>query len=220
MDRANVDTDQIIPKQFLKRIERTGYGPFLFFDWRYLEDNGEPNPTFELNRPGCAGVERLLGTAELRLRFEPRARGMGDRELRLSRGDRAELRRHLLQQLLQERRAADPAQRGAVDDLFHRFAKYPGYELTVDLEQRRITDNHGLTSRSRVDPSRRHDLLNGLDDIALTLMKADRITVYETQPAECSRQATDRKHAPCVPCLLAIRAAAQRMLLQQSTTFA
>ena len=73
MDRSNVDTDQIIPKQFLKRIERTGFGQFLFFDWRYLDD-GSDNPEFELNRPEYRRGEHSSGPPQLRLRLEPRAR--------------------------------------------------------------------------------------------------------------------------------------------------
>ena len=111
LDRPNVDTDQIIPKQFLKRIERTGFGQFLFFDWRFRDD-GSDNPEFELNRPEYAGASILLGAAELRLRLEPRARPLGAGGLRLPRADRPQLRRHLLQQLLQERHVADPARRG------------------------------------------------------------------------------------------------------------
>ena len=84
MDRANVDTDQIIPKQFLKRIERTGFGQFLFFDWRF-DDDGSPNPEFELNRPEAARGERAAGAAQFRLRFEPRACALGAGGLRLPR---------------------------------------------------------------------------------------------------------------------------------------
>ena len=76
MDRANVDTDQIIPKQFLKRIERTGFGKYLFFDWRF-HDDGSDNPDFELNRPELSRGERSLDAAQLWLRIEPRARTLG-----------------------------------------------------------------------------------------------------------------------------------------------
>src|SRR3977135_3082643 len=109
LDRANVATDQIIPKQFLKSIHRSGFGPNLFDEWRYL-DRGQPgmgnarrplNPDFVLNQA------RYKGAAILRLWVEPRARTVGDRRVRVPRGDCAEFCRYLLQQLLQERLAAD-----------------------------------------------------------------------------------------------------------------
>ena len=112
MDRANVDTDQIIPKQFLKRIERTGFGEFLFWDWA-RDDDGSLNPDFELNRPEAKGASVLWSAPQLRLRLQPRARPVGARGLRLPRAHRPQLRRHLLQQLLQERHAADRAQRSS-----------------------------------------------------------------------------------------------------------
>ena len=109
MDRANVDTDAIIPKQYLKSIKRTGYGPNLFDEWRYL-DHGEPgmdhsrrplNPEFVLNQPRYRGATVLLA----------RACAVGAAAIRFPDRDRAELRRHLLQQQLEERLAADPARR-------------------------------------------------------------------------------------------------------------
>jgi hypothetical protein len=122
MDRANVDTDAIIPKQFLKSIARSGFGPNLFDEWRYL-DKGEPgqdpasrkpNPDFVLNQPRYQGASGAAGAQELRLRLQPRARALGAGAVRLSRPHRAQLRRHLLQQLLQERPAADRAARAQV----------------------------------------------------------------------------------------------------------
>ena len=108
MDRANVDTDQIIPKQFLKRIERTGFGQFLFFDWRFQRRRlGQSRVRIE--PPAISRREHSAGAAQLRLRLEPRARPLGAGRLRLPRRHRPQLRRHLLQQLLQERHAADPA---------------------------------------------------------------------------------------------------------------
>ena len=105
LDRADVDTDQIIPKQFLKRIERSGYGEFLFFDW--MKD-----PEFELRRPGVRGRVDPRRRAQLRLRLLARARGVGARGLRLPDRARAELRRHLLVERDQERDRADRARRG------------------------------------------------------------------------------------------------------------
>ena len=125
MDRADVDTDQIIPKQFLKRIERTGFEQLLFFDWRYLRRRQRQSGL----RVESAGSPRRLDPGrppQLRLRLQPRARRVGAGELRLPRRDRPQLCRHLLQQLLQERRAADQLDEEQVEQLFRRFARASG----------------------------------------------------------------------------------------------
>ena len=178
MDRANVDTDQIIPKQFLKRIERTGYGPFLFFDWRYFDDGKTPRPEFELNQPQVSGASVLLARRNF---------GCGSsREHAVwaieNYGFKAVIapsfadifynncfKNGVLPIKLSEEQ---------VEDLFQRAAK-PGYKLTIDLNTCRITDAQGLSLSFTVDESRRHCLLNGLDDIALTLQQEDKIAAYE-----------------------------------------
>ena len=96
MDRVNVDTDQIIPKQFIKWLTREGYGRKLFLDWRYLADGETPNPEFVLNAPRYQGASVSGGARQLRLRLQPRARAVGAAGLRLPRHPGAELRRHLL----------------------------------------------------------------------------------------------------------------------------
>ena len=183
MDRANVDTDQIIPKQFLKRIERTGYGPFLFFDWRYLEDNGMPNPAFELNRPEVRGASVLVarrnfGSGSSREHAVWAIENYGFRTVIAPSFADIFYNNCFKNGVLPIRLSEEQ-----VDDLFRRFTTYPGYEVTVDLEKLVITDNHGLNLPFVVDESRRHYLLNGLDDIALTLQHADKITAYEAQHA-------------------------------------
>jgi 3-isopropylmalate/(R)-2-methylmalate dehydratase small subunit len=177
MDRANVDTDQIIPKQFLKRIERTGFGQFLFFDWRF-EDDGTPNPRFELNQPAVRGASILLarrnfGCGSSR---EHAPWALGDYGfLVLIAPSFADIfynncfKNGMLPIRLPE---------ATVDDLFRRAAT-PGYRLTVDLEHCRITDASGLSLDFDVESFRRHCLLNGLDDISLTLEHQDKITAYE-----------------------------------------
>ena len=112
LDRVNVDTDQMVPKQFLKALTRKGFGRILFYDWRYLPGE-KPNPEFVLNFPRYEGASVLLARAQLRLRLQPRARALGREGLRLSRDHRAELRGHFLQQLLQERHPARIAERRA-----------------------------------------------------------------------------------------------------------
>ncbi len=167
MDRSNVDTDQIIPKQFLKRIERTAFGEFLFFDRRYRDD-GTDKPDFELPRPApLPRGQHPRCPQELRLRLQPRARPC-PRAVRFPRDPCGKLRRHLLQQLLQKRHAADPLGEAVIDDLFTRVAASPGCELTVDLQTSARSPAPRLKIAFEVDDFRCHCLLNGLDDIGLT----------------------------------------------------
>ena len=178
IDRLDVDTDQIIPKQFLKRIERTGFGRFLFYDWRF-NDDGSENTGFELNRPELAGASVLLarrnfGCGSSREHAPWALDDYGFRVL-IAPGF-ADIfynncfKNGLLPIVLEE---------NAVDELFGRAAARPGYTLTVDLESCTISDEHGLALSFEVDQFRRHCLLGGLDDIALTLEHEDKITAYE-----------------------------------------
>jgi 3-isopropylmalate/(R)-2-methylmalate dehydratase small subunit len=178
LDRANVDTDQIIPKQFLKRIERTGFGRFLFFDWRFTDD-GADNPEFELNRPEYAGASILLarrnfGCGSSR---EHAAWALDDYGFRVliapSFGDI--FYNNCFKNGILPIRLDGPA----VDDLFARAAGHQGYRLTVDLQGCTIGDEHGLSLSFRVDEFRRRCLLEGLDDIALTLRHQEKIAAYE-----------------------------------------
>jgi len=179
MDRPNVDTDQIIPKQFLKRIERTGFGQFLFFDWRLLSD-GSPNPEFELNRPEYRGATVLLarrnfGCGSSREHAPWALEDFGFRVLIAPSFADIFYNNCFKNGLLPVR--LDEAQ---VDDLFRRAAAHSGYKLSVDLESRTLGDEYGLELSFEVDDFRRHCLLNGLDDIGLTLAHADKIAAYET----------------------------------------
>ena len=185
LDRANVDTDQIIPKQFLKRIERTGFGQFLFFDWRYLED-GTDNPDFELNRPARAGRDDPRGAAQFRIGLEPRTCRLGCSNY----GFRAVIapsfadiffnnsfKNGLLPIRLDE---------ATVERIFAAVAQNPGYQLTVDLEQCRVRDGASIDVPFTIDAFRRHMLLEGLDEIALTLQHEDKIAAFEQQRVCCS----------------------------------
>ena len=178
MDRANVDTDQIIPKQFLKRIERTGFGQFLFFDWR-LRDDGSANPDFELNRPQYAGASILLarrnfGCGSSREHAPWALEDYGFRALLAPSFADIFYNNCFKNGMLPVR--LDEA---AIEDLFARAAAHPGYRLTVDLESCRITDDFRLALPFEVDAFRRQCLLEGLDDIDLTLAQEDRIAAYE-----------------------------------------
>jgi 3-isopropylmalate/(R)-2-methylmalate dehydratase small subunit len=178
MDRANVDTDQIIPKQFLKRIERSGFGQFLFFDWRFLE-NGQPNPNFELNLPRNAQASILLarrnfGSGSSREHAVWAIEDFGIRAVIAP--SFADIfynncfKNGVLPIALSEE---------LVEDLFGRFKSHVPYRLTVDLEQNRVFDDHGFSADFQVEPFRRHCLLHGLDDIGLTLEHESKITEYE-----------------------------------------
>jgi 3-isopropylmalate/(R)-2-methylmalate dehydratase small subunit len=178
MDRANVDTDQIIPKQFLKRIERTGFGEFLFFDWRY-HDDGSENPAFELNQPAVREASILIardnfGSGSSREHAVWALENYGFRAVIAP--SFADIffnncfKNGVLPIVLS---SAD------VEELFQKHAASPGFSLTIDLEECTISDGQGWQRSFTVEPSRRHNLLHGLDDIALTLMREDKIAAYE-----------------------------------------
>ena len=177
MDRANVDTDQIIPKQFLKRIERTGFGQFLFFDWRFLDD-GSPNPEFELNRPQYAGASVLVarrnfGCGSSREHAPWALEDYGFRVV-IAPSFADIFYNNCFKNGILPVRLSDEQ----IDKLMER-ASAGGYRLTVDLEKCTITDEQGFELSFEVEPFRRHCLLNGLDDIGLTLEQEDKIRAYE-----------------------------------------
>jgi 3-isopropylmalate/(R)-2-methylmalate dehydratase small subunit len=178
MDRANVDTDQIIPKQFLKRIERTGFGEFLFWDWARNEDDSL-NPDFELNKPEAQGASVLVvrqnfGCGSSREHAPWALEDWGFRVIVAP--SFADIfynncfKNGMLPIVLSEEQ---------VDDLFHRSAARPGYALTADLETCTLSDSDGLLLHFEVEPFRRNCLLHGLDDIGLTLEHEERIAAYE-----------------------------------------
>ncbi len=179
LDRVNVDTDQIIPKQFLKRIERTGYGQYLFFDWRFLE-SGESNPDFILNYPRYKGASILItgrnfGCGSSREHAPWALQDYGFRAI-MAPSFADIFRNNCLQngilpiQLTEDQIAQLTTKANE---------KLEGYEITVDLELQSITDSDGLFIDFKIDEFRRYCLLNGLDDIGLTLLKGDKITEFE-----------------------------------------
>ncbi|RPJ60026.1 MAG: 3-isopropylmalate dehydratase small subunit [Acidobacteria bacterium] len=178
LDRRNVDTDQIIPKQFLKRIERTGYGEFLFFDWRYLPD-GSPSPDFGLNAAELKGASILVaganfGCGSSREHAPWALHGYGFRCIIAP--SFADIfynncfKNGILPIALPE---------GVVHELIQKARAQAPYRLTVDLEKQLISDEQGLNTKFEVDPFRRHCLLYGLDDIGLTLQHEAQICAYE-----------------------------------------
>jgi 3-isopropylmalate/(R)-2-methylmalate dehydratase small subunit len=177
--RANVDTDQIIPKQFLKRIERTGFGEFLFYDWRRSAD-GKLDPVFPLNQPQYAGAsilvtEKNFGCGSSREHAVWALADFGFRAVVAP--SFADIfanncaKNGVLTVVLSERVIAEILKR----------AKMPGYQLTIDLAEQNVRDNRGFSSRFAIDEFTRHCLLNGLDDIGLTLQHEAEIAAYEAR---------------------------------------
>ena len=178
MDRPNVDTDQIIPKQFLKRIERTGFGEFLFFDWRRLPD-GADNPQFELNRPQYRGATVLLarrnfGCGSSREHAPWALENYGFRVLIAPSFADIFYNNCFKNGLLPIRLSEED-----VDELFRRCAATSGYTLDANLAERTLSDSQGFVRTIDIDDFRRHCLLNGLDDIGLTLAHEEKIAAYE-----------------------------------------
>jgi 3-isopropylmalate/(R)-2-methylmalate dehydratase small subunit len=177
MDRANVDTDQIIPKQFLKRIERTGFGQYLFFDWRFLDD-GSLNPDFELNHPNVQGASILLarrnfGCGSSREHAPWALADYGFRVIIAPSFADIFYNNCFKNGMLPIQLSEEDVER-----LFQRAAAREAYTLTADLRESTLRDD-GLTIGFHVDSFRRHCLLNGLDDIGLTLEHENKIAAYE-----------------------------------------
>jgi len=180
LHRANVDTDQIIPKQFLKRIERTGFGEFLLFDWRRTSD-GKHDPSFVLNQPRHAGASVLVagknfGCGSSREHAVWALEDFGFRVLIAP--SFADIfanncvKNGVLTVVLREDEVGEIARLAAeIDD----------YEITIDLEQCKVHDDHGLTAAFQIDEFTRHCLLEGLDDIGLTLQHEAEIAAYEAR---------------------------------------
>ena len=188
LDRANVDTDAIIPKQFLKSIKRSGFGPNLFDEWRYL-DHGEPgrdnsrrplNPDFVLNQPRYQGAQILLarenfGCGSSREHAPWALDGYGFRAIIAPSFADIFFNNCFKNGLLPIRLAAEQ-----VDGLFKAVEANVGYKLTIDLEQQTISAPDGKVYKFEVETFRKYCLLNGLDDIGMTLQHVDEIKSYET----------------------------------------
>jgi 3-isopropylmalate/(R)-2-methylmalate dehydratase small subunit len=179
LDRLNVDTDQVIPKQFLKLLTRQGYGKFLFYDWRY-QAGDKPNPDFLLNQPRYQGASVLLSRANFGCGSsrEHAAWALHDFGFRVVIAPSfADIfynncfKNGMLPIVLPE---------AQVDDLFHRTESTAGYKITVDLSAQTIRDDQNLNLHFDIEPFRRQVLLEGLDDIGMTLKHAADINAYES----------------------------------------
>jgi 3-isopropylmalate/(R)-2-methylmalate dehydratase small subunit len=180
LDRVNVDTDQIIPKQFLKRIERTGFGEFLFYDWRFSAD-GKKTSGFVLDEPRYKGASILIagrnfGCGSSREHAVWALADFGFRAVISSSfadifANNGTKNGFLTVRLNEEE----------VAELMRRTSDGEGYELTVDLERCEVRDGQGFRAKFPIDEFVRHCLLNGLDDIGLTLQHEPEIAAYEAR---------------------------------------
>ena len=180
LDRANVDTDQIIPKQFLKRIERTGYGDFLFFDWRQTPD-GTPVADFVINDPRYKGAQILVAGKNFACGSsrEHAAWALSDFGFRV-----------VIAPTFADIFFSNAGKNGIVlarlsdsevNTLLQNSEKIPNYQLTVSLEAQTVTDGRGFSAKFEIDPFRKFCLLEGLDDIGLTLRHAAELDKFEKQ---------------------------------------
>ena len=180
LDRANVDTDQIIPKQFLKRIERTGFGEFLFYDWRFYDDGKTLNPDFEMNEQRYSGAEILIagenfGGGSSREHAPWAIREFGFRVIIAPSFADIFYNNCFTNSILPVKLSGVK-----VEMLFETVRSNPGFELEVDLEKQSIT-GEGVNMKFDLDPFRKRTLLEGLDNISQTLSKEKLIDGYEAR---------------------------------------
>ncbi len=178
LDRKNVDTDQIIPKQFLKRLERTGFGKFAFYDWRYLED-GTPNPDFILNAPRYLNASILMTGANFGCgssrEHAPWALQEYGFKVIIAPSFADIFRNNCFQNGIL---TVDFSQE-TVDTLISNAYNSIDYSLTIDLQTQTVTDGNHFTENFSIDSFKRNQLLKGLDDIGLTLQHLDAINAFE-----------------------------------------
>ena len=182
LDRANVDTDQIIPKQFLKRIERTGFGEFLFYDWRF-RPGGKLDTSFVLNEPRYRGASILVtgknfGCGSSREHAPWALADFGFRAIIAPSFADIFANNCMKNGLLPVTLPDDQ-----IASVIERALSHESYELSVDLEGRMVTDGRGLSATFAIDDFQRHCLMEGLDDIGLTLLHESDIAAYETSQA-------------------------------------
>jgi 3-isopropylmalate/(R)-2-methylmalate dehydratase small subunit len=195
MDRVNVDTDQMVPKQFLKALTKEGFGRILFYDWRYLAGE-QPNPEFVLNFPRYKGASVLLARSNFGCGSsrEHAPWGVKDYGFRVILAPSyADIfynncfKNGILPATLTE---------AEIEELFKRTEKEEGYSLSIDLPNQTVSDKHGLLYKFEIVPSRKEVLLKGLDDIGTSLQHGAHIDAFEkAHPASATmHQAVDIKH--------------------------
>ncbi|WP_141431879.1 3-isopropylmalate dehydratase small subunit [Bacillus sp. 03113] len=179
MDRANVDTDQIIPKQFLKRIEKTGFGKFAFYDWRFKE-NGEPNPEFELNYPENQGASILIANKNFGCGSSREHAPWALQDYGFQVVIAPSFADIFYQNCLKNGMLPIQLENEQVDYLL-KAAKNQPYTLTINLEDETVKDDQGFSASFTIHPYWRKMLLNGWDEIEITLQYDDQIGEYEKQ---------------------------------------
>ncbi|RXH55044.1 3-isopropylmalate dehydratase small subunit [Granulicella sibirica] len=184
LDISNIDTDQIIPKQFLKRIERTGYGEFLFFDWRRIQegpDTGKEDPGFVLNSPAYKGAKILIAGKNFGC-------GSSREHAAWALSDFGFLA--VIAPTFADIFFSNAGKNGMIlvrlseDDvnlLTHRSTTNPNHTITINLEAQTVTDDEGFAATFEIDPFRKYCLLNGLDDIGLTLRHESELDAFEAK---------------------------------------
>ncbi len=178
LDRANIDTDQIIPKQFLKRIERTGFGEFAFFDWRYLED-GVLNPDFILNEDRYRNANILVGGRNFGSGSSREHAPWALMEMGYTAIIAPSFADIFRNNCMQNGLLPVVLDESDVDIVMARALRGTGYKATVDLETQTVTDDQGLSASFDVDPFRKNSLLEGLDDVGITLGLGEAIDSFE-----------------------------------------
>jgi 3-isopropylmalate/(R)-2-methylmalate dehydratase small subunit len=180
VDRVNVDTDAIIPKQFLKRIERTGFGQFLFFEWRW-DTEGNVIENFEMNKPRYQGASILISRANFGCGSSREHAPWAIQDYGFQVVIAPSYADIFYNNCFKNGILPVKLSEDEVESLFQRTASHVGYRLTVDLENKKINDDYGLSIDFDLDEHRRQFLLLGLDDIGLTLQHEDKIVAFEAR---------------------------------------
>ncbi len=178
MDRSNVDTDQIIPKQFLKEVQRTGFGKHLFFDWRYLPD-GSPNPDFELNKPAFKGARILVAGDNFGCGSSREHAPWAIDDYGINTIVSTSYADIFYNNCFKNGILPIVVTRPELDKLMDEIRHNEGVKFTVDLENQTLSTPGGIRIRFEIDGFRKETMLKGLDDIALTLQHVDKITAFE-----------------------------------------
>jgi 3-isopropylmalate/(R)-2-methylmalate dehydratase small subunit len=181
LNRSNVDTDQIIPKQFLKKVERSGFGVHLFHDWRYNDDGVTPNPEFELNKPAFNGAKILVAGDNFGCGSSREHAPWAIADYGFNTIISTSYADIFYNNCFKNGILAIRVDQNQLDALMAEIAANEGVKFTVDLEKRLVTTPAGNDFTFEIDPFRQGNLLSGLDDIGLTLKHVDKIDQYEVQ---------------------------------------
>lgn len=179
VDRVNVDTDAIIPKQFLKRIERTGFGQFLFYEWRFDEKGENLNPDFEMNKDRYKGASVLISRANFGCGSSREHAPWAIQDYGFKVIVAPSFADIFYNNCFKNGILPIKLSEEQVEELFQRTAQHEGYQLKIDLQSKTLSDDHGLSWSFELDEHRRQYLLQGLDDIGLTLQHEQAIYSYE-----------------------------------------